>query len=123
MLKRRRCKRLINFDEVISARYRYGLRLYKKDALGVKNISGGGINLILPVKLKVGTIVDIDINLKDSREILPVKGKVCWSHKSEKQHQNKACYETGIMFTEIDPLSISKIYTYFQEHNLKIELI
>lgn len=117
MIDRRRHKRLLNLNNVISAKYKIGLRFRKKDVLSVDDVSGGGIKLCLPEKLKIGTIVDLYIKLGTDKETLYAKGEVVWSLKSEKK-----CHPAGIIFTDIDPLSICKIYTYFQEHQLKINL-
>lgn len=122
MLKRRRHKRLLNSNSVITVKYKYGLRFYKKDALDVGDISGGGVKVCLEPKLKPGTIVDLDIKLKDYKEIISAQGEVAWSKEHETKLQGKPCFDTGIIFTKIDPLSICKIYTYFQERNLPIKL-
>lgn len=105
--------------------------IYKKDALCVRNISGGGVCLCLPEKLKSGTKLYMDIRLVGNREVLTARGEVAWLEESpreeEARYKNdktkpKQCYETGIMWTEIDHLSVSKVYTYFREHNLQINL-
>lgn len=122
MLNRRRQKRLSDYCNIICVRYRLGLRLYKKDAIKILNLSGGGLQLCLSERLKPGTIVDIDIKLIGNKENIPAKGEVIWSRQTDTKTYTKACFTTGIMFTAIDPLSISKIYTYFQEHNIEIKL-
>lgn len=119
---RRRYKRLFNTGNVISVRYRTGLRFYKKDAVRVIDISGGGMKICLPEKLKTGKILDLDIKITCSNEAIKAKGEVVWSQASETKNYPKTCFETGVMFVDIDPLSISKIYTHFNEHNLEIKL-
>lgn len=108
----------------ISVRYRFGLRLRKREALLAENISGGGVKLHLTEKLKAGTHLSIEIMLSGEKEHLPAKGVVAWSMEAERKNQpRKICYEAGIRFTNIDPLSIYKIYNYFSGHNLEIKLL
>ena len=121
--KRRRHKRLTSLDKNVSATYKIGFRIYKKQAFSVKDISGGGLRLLLPEKLKPGNIIYLDIILIGNKEAIPAKGEIIWSRKSENANCPKVAYDTGIQFIKIDLLSICKIYTYFQEHNLEIKLI
>ena len=123
MINKRRCKRLLNLENIISVRYRLGLRIRKRDALAVENISGGGMRLCLPEKVKVGTRMSIEIKLLGEKEALPAKGEVTWINEAETKKHPNICFDAGIRFIDIDPLSISKIYSYFQEHNLKINMV
>ena len=121
--RRRRHKRLTSLNETLSATYKVGFCVYKKQAFSVKDISGGGIKLLLPEKLKPGNIIYLNIALNGNKEIIPAKGEIIWSRKAEDANCSKTAYDTGIQFIKIDLLSICKIYTYFQEHNLEIKLI
>ena len=78
--------------------------------------------MLLPAKLKPGNIVYLDIILTGNKETIPAKGEVVWSRKSEERSYPKVAYDTGIQFIKIDPLSICKIYTHFQDNGLKIKL-
>ncbi|MDP1853738.1 MAG: PilZ domain-containing protein [Candidatus Omnitrophota bacterium] len=120
---RRRHKRLVNLSNVIGIRYRCGLRIGKRDALSVENISGGGIRLCLAEKLKVGTRLSIEIRLLGEKESLPAKGEVAWVYESETKNHPNLCFDAGIRFIEIDPFSVYKIYNYFRDHNLNITML
>lgn len=120
---RRRHKRLIHLSNVISIRYRCSWRIRKKDALAVENISGGGILLRLSEKLQVGTRLKLEIRLLGEKEYLPARGEVAWISESETKNHPNVCFDAGIRFIEIDPLSVCKIYNYFREHNLTITML
>lgn len=99
------------------------MRLRKRDAICVINISGGGIKLCLPEKLKLGARLTMEIRLAGEKEALPAKGEVAWTNEAEMKNYPKACFEIGIRFIEIDPLSIGKIYNYFKEHSLAVDMV
>lgn len=66
-----------------------------------KNVSAGGICLIIYEKLEKDTPIYLDIVLSDDY-VLKVQGNVAWQ-SSFKEEDARTRYETGIRFVDMDP--------------------
>lgn len=81
-----------------------------------KNISGGGICLSLLEKLLPETRVKINVNMgqKEAKQTYEINGQVVWTRNTETRAAESASsyYDTGIRFTEVDPVAIGKIVSY-----------
>ena len=71
----------------------------------VKNISAGGLCLMLFEKVKVGTILRIELSLPTKDEPIVAKGKVVWIEKFEiiSVKFTSTTYDCGIEFVDISP--------------------
>ncbi|HBU08546.1 MAG TPA: hypothetical protein DEA99_05005 [Candidatus Omnitrophica bacterium] len=63
------------------------------------NISLGGIRLLAPEELSVGTKLDLVIKSQDNKNTCVVPGEVVWARKSESKAGH---YEAGVKFSEIN---------------------
>ena len=85
-----------------------------------KNISGGGICLIVYEELRVGEELSLEIKLP-TKELIAAKGKVLWI--SEFQIISEECkkrYDTGIEFLDICNEDREKIEKFvFALHHIK----
>jgi len=93
----------------------YGI--FKKESLQegkavTKNISAGGICLIVYEKIEIGTILDIRSNLKDINYIIKARGKIVWSSNFTVMPGNIARYDLGIEFVEIKEDDRQKLSQY-----------
>lgn len=84
-----------------------------------ENISGGGIELALKEELAIGINLKLDIEIPgQGNRATTAYGKVVRSRKVEISGKKASTYyETGIVFTKADPLSLGRIFKYFSEKN------
>lgn len=75
-----------------------------------KNISTGGLCLIVYERLSKGTGLYLDIVLSDDY-VLKIKGEVAWQ-TSFKEDDSRVRYETGIRFVDMD----NDAYDYLQKY-------
>ena len=71
----------------------------------VKNISVGGLSIMIFEKVKVGTLLKIEFSLLNEDKPIVVKGKVLWVEKFEIVSTEFAStsYNCGIEFVDISP--------------------
>ena len=109
-VERRRFPRLIT-----SADVEYTIlekkALQEKDTVS-KNISAGGICLIVYEKIELGSLLDLKIRLEDINYVALVKGRVVWSSYFTFDADKKARYDLGIEFIEINESDRQKISKY-----------
>lgn len=82
-----------------------------------KDIGGGGIRLALTENLDIGTHLKLNIELPEKKAKSTIAyGKVVWSQKVEIVGTKPGnYYETGIEFTQVDPLTLGRIFKIFSE--------
>lgn len=66
-----------------------------------KNISAGGICLIVYEDIKPGTILKLQIYLPDNHNPIQATGKVVWRSKVEVVADKRVRFDTGIEFLDI----------------------
>ncbi|MCD6287761.1 MAG: PilZ domain-containing protein [Candidatus Hydrogenedentes bacterium] len=75
-----------------------------------KNIGAGGVCLVLPDLLAVGTVVHLTIQLPDKLLAIEIPGEIIWSAQERHLLKKKNnAFVTGIKFTEIDPVERDRI--------------
>ena len=112
MQERRMFQRI---EDIVSVRYttRKGKL---KDVTLVKDLGGGGIRISLAEMLKPGTVVDLEITIPDDPRSFPAVGEVVWQEEVNISGESVGrYYDTGIKFTEIDPVCLGRVYTYFHQ--------
>jgi c-di-GMP-binding flagellar brake protein YcgR len=75
-----------------------------------KNISQGGLCVILFDKVDIGQIFDLAFTLPDGREPIKARGRIAWL--SNLQMETGECaeaYEAGIEFITISPDDLKKL--------------
>lgn len=81
------------------------------DKSQTKNISAGGLCLIVDEKLNPGTILELDFVLPDKKNTIKAKSRVAWIKPfkigSETEH-----YDCGVEFTQINPVDRKRIDQY-----------
>lgn len=78
-----------------------------------KNISAGGIRIILLEKVEPGTLLELKISFPESKDPIVSTGRVAWIDEFivGDSKEGKA-YEAGIEFKEIDSRDREKIKKY-----------
>jgi c-di-GMP-binding flagellar brake protein YcgR len=77
-----------------------------------RDISAGGICLIVYEKVDIGSILDLKIHFDDTSEPLDVRGKVVWSSHFTVGPDGRDRYDLGIEFTEVADADREKISQY-----------
>jgi len=71
------------------------------------NISGGGIALTVPDKFSADSIIDLEIDLPDGKDLIRCLGKVVWTKKLA-----QSFYEVGLCFLDITGEERTRIGLY-----------
>jgi len=90
---------------VASANVEYTLvkeKLLPENKSILKNISSGGICLIVYEKVAIGSHLSLKIYLSDINREITATGKVIWSSPFSISSDNRQRYDLGIEFVEID---------------------
>lgn len=98
-----------------SVNIRYGVKGRDKQKIEsiARNISGGGAGICLTERLAEGTILELEITTPDNpQKAIKGEGEVLWTKTFGIIKENIPLYETGIRFTEVDPISLGKVYSY-----------
>ncbi len=81
------------------------------------DISLGGIKIITDQKLPVNSLLNLKINLRKSRRIIYMRGRVRWI----KKQMGKDLYEMGVEFVDTAPsrlmVLISHLYSASADHS------
>lgn len=84
-----------------------------------KNISVGGICIILLEEVKIDTVLDLTFLLSDCKEIIKAQGKVVWLREFViGVNQSIRGYEAGVEFTDISEENKIKINEYVMEKRI-----
>ena len=112
--ERRRFVRLNVLTDVGYAKRSNG----KEERLSLaKNISAGGICLVVYDELRASDTLDLKIWLPDDKEIITAVGRVVWVKEISLESLGSAKrFEAGIEFIEIKDEDMKKINTYVFKH-------
>lgn len=87
------------------------------------DISEGGIKLLLDEKLNKGMVLDLIIELPDSKRTAEVEGEVVWSEDvKEKDASGKRLFYSGVMFSAIKDPSGRSIIDYIRSLALDLKV-
>jgi c-di-GMP-binding flagellar brake protein YcgR len=84
----------------------------EKETSVTKNISAGGICLIVYEDIEINSILSLKILLPVSKSPLQAKGKVIWKSEFSIDSEQRERYDLGIEFVEIKELDRQKIFQY-----------
>jgi c-di-GMP-binding flagellar brake protein YcgR len=83
-----------------------------KGSTSTKNISAGGICLIVYEEIKPNSTLSLKINLPDDRGFIEVKGKVVWTSEFSLGPDQKKRWDIGIEFININKEVQKRISKY-----------
>lgn len=104
-------KRLFQrFEQIFKVEYSVIGKKEKKEAVAIRNISGGGMDIFVDKFMETGTMLDlVIIVLKDTNPVV-AQGEVVWCKKTNIEDEKvKNSFETGIKFTDIDIIELGRI--------------
>jgi c-di-GMP-binding flagellar brake protein YcgR len=74
------------------------------------DIGGGGIKIRLKGPIKVGTQIELGMNLPKNGDLFFALGRIAWQAKTAKKDiAGKYLYETGIEFLKLDVIHRTKM--------------
>jgi len=74
------------------------------------DIGGGGMKIYLKESIKVGTLIELGMNLPKNGDLFFALGRVAWQAKTAKKDMaGKELYETGIEFIKLDVIHRTKM--------------
>lgn len=97
--ERRRFKR---FPVNLSLRYEIIENPSYAKSVNTRDISKGGIGLIMYEKLKEGTPLRIWVDIPNRKEKLFILGNIVWQKEVTKDNLDKRIFYTGVCFTTLD---------------------
>lgn len=77
-----------------------------------RDISAGGICLVVYEDIKAGTVLELKIYLPDNASPIAAKGKVIWKTEFSFSSDSKSRFDMGIEFSEIGESDRQKISLY-----------
>lgn len=96
-------------DIAVKAEVRYG-GATESLCVSTKNVGAGGVCIVLPDLVSVGTEVAVTLHLPDKLPSIEVAGEVAWAMQQRRLLRKKDdSFETGIKFTNIEPAERDRI--------------
>ncbi len=103
-------RKFVRLEFPIEVTYRISANPSIEDKSISKNISGGGIRIILKEKLLPGSPLELEINVPDTDVPISALGETVW--QEEMVMGREVCYESGVKFVKISPEDRDKITHY-----------
>ena len=108
-------RRFVRVDVPIRVWYRLpGKKASKGEALS-KNISGGGICILVSRRFPVESLLHLTLRIPGTFEDINTEGKVLWIGKSAKDEGFPTGYEAGLRFTSISRIAKASIIHFVYE--------
>ncbi|MFH1848207.1 MAG: PilZ domain-containing protein [Candidatus Omnitrophota bacterium] len=79
------------------------------------DVSGGGIRITVPEALPVNSKLRLTIKIpQDSEKSMTAFGEVAWCTETPSSDpRSPKSFDVGVRFTQSDPLTIGRIFSYF----------
>jgi c-di-GMP-binding flagellar brake protein YcgR len=85
----------------------------RAEEIRAKNISAGGICLVVPEKVNIDTLLKLKLSLSGEAMFIIVKGKVVWVEEFSVTHTSDyKAYDCGIEFVDVGPQDQKNISRY-----------
>jgi len=104
-------RKFIRVNRRLTVSYQVVKSLMRPAAMS-RDISKGGIRLILSQNLKCAAVLDMEIFILDGDPPVKAHGVVVWA-KIRDDRENP--FEVGIEFTKIDPQERLRLYNYLRK--------
>ncbi len=114
--ERRKFKR---FDAYMSVKFHSPNDNHVKGISLSKDLSRDGIKMNSAADLKIGTLLDLEIDIPDDPKPIHTTGKVMWSRPSEEKNQG---FDQGVRFLMMDPVDKFRVLDYAYNHWLETKV-
>jgi c-di-GMP-binding flagellar brake protein YcgR len=110
-------RKSIRIDASFIVRYTVEEKPNTKLNCRTKDISRGGMGLLVNEKLKGGTLLLLEFLLPDGQVLIKAEGKVAWSSGefNERNELGKRIFHMGIEFVNIKPEARDKLVSYIDK--------
>jgi len=110
-------RKAIRIDTSFIVRYTVEEKPNAKLNCRTKDISSGGMGLLVNEKLKGGTMLLLEFLLPDGQILIKAEGKVAWSSGefNERNELGKRIFHMGIEFINIKPEDKEKLVFYIDK--------
>ncbi len=106
-------RKFIRLELPIEVKYRISIDPVVENKSLSKDISAGGLRMILKEKLPPGLLLEIKINIPDDERLISTSGEIVWQDEIVIDREVK--YETGIRFVNISTEDREKISRYIRK--------
>ena len=88
----------------------------------IKDLSSGGMQLLVNEKLFEGTLLLLEFDLPASKNAVCAEGKVIWNkgNFSERDGIGRRTFQAGIQFVNIKPDDKNRLITYIEKNSEKV---
>lgn len=111
--ERRKFKR---FDAYMSVKYQSQEDVGYKGISLSRDLSRDGLKINSNQEVRMGTLLDLEIDIPDDPKPVHTTGKVMWSRHSEGSNQG---YDQGVRFLMMDPVDKFRILDFAYNHWLE----
>ena len=113
-------RKFVRLETPIQVKYRISSQPHTEDKSLSKNISVGGIMILVGEKMTPGAQLDLEINIPEYNKIIYATGEIVW--QEEILIKEEITHETGIKFVKIAKENQEKISKYiYTQLNEKIK--
>lgn len=110
--ERRRFKRLKSTLEV---KYEISNNTKPFKKITSRDISQGGLGLVIYEKLREGTPLRIWVNLPENKEAMFLLGDIVWLREISKENIGRRVFSAGVKFTAVDTATQVKLFDFINE--------
>jgi len=84
-----------------------------------KDLSSGGLGLVVNEKLYEGTFLLLEFELPESKNIIYARAQVAWvkGDYTERNYTGKRIFQTGIQFLNIKPEDKNRLDSYIEKNS------
>ncbi|MBI4353418.1 MAG: PilZ domain-containing protein [Candidatus Omnitrophica bacterium] len=109
VLERRKFVRLHAALEVVYQAIRRSRRP-RPDGSFLRNISGGGVRMVVRDELRCGELIDMEIQIPNLTDAVHAIGEVVWFQA--RKDKEKETNEAGLRFRDILPDDLNRVFEY-----------
>lgn len=108
-------RKYTRFKKELEVNYVVRKKPYLANKVNTVDISEGGMKLRLDEKLADGMILDLKVNIPDTKSAAELEGKVVWSGDGEEKDSiGKRYFYAGIEFLAVKPPSGDQLFDYIR---------
>ena len=115
-------RKSVRIDTSFIVRYTVNEKPNVKLNCRTKDVSSGGMGLLVSERLNEGTVLSLEFLLPDGQVLVKTAGKVVWSSGEfdERNDLGKRVFHMGIEFMDISPDDRSKLVSYIDRLTTQI---
>ena len=110
-------RQAIRINASFVVKYSVKKKPYTKLNAHMKDLSHGGMRLLINEKLEEGVLLLLEFNIPDTTDAISTEGKVIWTEGefSERDEAGRRIFQTGIQFINIKTADKEKLVSYIEK--------